>query len=66
MSASRRRTYTLAALLALSLAGGLSGCQKPEGPAEKAGKAIDNAAAQAGQQVQKAGEKIQDTAKGDN
>ena len=61
-----RKHYALAALLALSLAGGLSGCQKPEGPAEKAGKAIDNAAAQAGQQVQKAGEKIQDTAKGDN
>ncbi|WP_079417304.1 hypothetical protein [Thiomonas intermedia] len=66
MNHLQRKHGALAMLLALSLVGGLSGCQKPEGPAEKAGKAIDNAAAQAGQQVQKAGEKIQDTAKGDN
>ncbi|MGH6624678.1 MAG: hypothetical protein ACREBN_11925 [Burkholderiaceae bacterium] len=43
----------------------LIGCQKKEGPAEKAGQAIDNAAAKVGQQVEKAGEAIQDAAKGE-
>lgn len=41
----------------------LSGCQKQEGPAERAGKAMDNAVDKAGQQVEKAGEKIQDAVK---
>ncbi len=43
----------------------LSACKKPEGPAEHAGKEIDKAVDNAGQQIEKAGEKIQDTAKGD-
>lgn len=43
----------------------LSACQKQEGPAEKAGKSVDQAADKVGQQVEKAGEKIQDAAKGD-
>lgn len=43
----------------------LSGCQKQEGPAEQAGKDIDQATEQAGEQIEKAGESIQDTAKGD-
>jgi hypothetical protein len=43
----------------------LSACQKQEGPAEKAGKSVDQAAEKVGQQVEKAGEKIQDAAKGD-
>ena len=38
----------------------LSGCEK--GPAEKAGKAIDNAAEKTGQQIDKAGDKIEDAA----
>jgi predicted small lipoprotein YifL len=42
----------------------LAGCQK-EGPAEKAGKAVDNATEKAGQQMEKAGDNIQDAAKGD-
>ncbi len=42
----------------------LSACQK-EGPAEHAGKEIDSTIDKAGQQIEKAGEKIQDTAKGD-
>jgi predicted small lipoprotein YifL len=41
----------------------LAGCQK-EGPAEKAGKAVDNATEKAGQQIEKAGDNIQDAAKG--
>ena len=43
----------------------LYGCQKPEGPAQKAGKAIDQGAAKAGQQIEKAGHSMQDAAKGD-
>lgn len=43
----------------------LSACQKQEGPAERAGKGIDKALDNAGQQIEKAGEKIQDTARGD-
>ncbi len=42
----------------------LSACEK-EGPAERAGKAVDNAVDKTGQQVEKAGDKIQDAAKGD-
>ncbi|MGZ5818295.1 MAG: hypothetical protein ACXWJD_06070 [Burkholderiaceae bacterium] len=41
----------------------LSACQKPEGPAERAGKAVDNAAEKTGQQIEKAGDKMQDAAK---
>lgn len=42
----------------------LTGCPKPEGPAEKAGKQVDKAVEQVGQQVQKAGDSIEDAAKG--
>jgi hypothetical protein len=43
------------------------GCQnKEDGPAEHAGKAIDNAAVKVGEKVEKAGDKIQDAAKGDS
>jgi predicted small secreted protein len=50
-------------LVAGVLMAGLSGCKKEEGPAERAGKAVDNAVQKAGEQVEKAGEKIQDAAK---
>jgi predicted small secreted protein len=43
----------------------LSGCQKQEGPAEQAGKNVDNAVDKAGEQIEKAGDSIQDAAKGD-
>ncbi|MEO6354484.1 MAG: hypothetical protein ABIO19_05165 [Burkholderiaceae bacterium] len=45
------------------LLAGLSACKKPEGPAERLGKDIDNATQKAGQEVEKAGEKIQDATK---
>jgi len=41
------------------------GCEKKEGPVEKAGKEVDKAAATVGQKIEKAGENIQDTAKGE-
>lgn len=53
-------TLIMSALLAA-----LPGCQKKEGPAEQAGKAVDKATEQAGQQIEKAGQSIQDAAKGD-
>ena len=43
----------------------LAGCPQKEGPAERAGKSVDNAVEKAGKQVEKAGESIQDAAKGD-
>ena len=45
------------------LAAALSGCQKQEGPAERAGKAMDKAVENTGKQIEKAGEKIEDAAK---
>ncbi|MBI5017035.1 MAG: hypothetical protein HZB55_16310 [Deltaproteobacteria bacterium] len=41
----------------------LPACQKAEGPAERSGKAVDNALDKAGQQVEKAGDTIKDAAK---
>ncbi len=54
------------ALIMIALIAAISACQKPEGPAERAGKAVDNATAQAGSQIEKAGKDIQDAAKGDH
>ena len=54
-----------AALLAVMFFLGLSGCEKPEGPAERAGKELDHAVDKAGQKLEKAGDSIQDAAKGE-
>lgn len=43
----------------------LSGCQKQEGPAEQAGKKMDQATEKAGEQIEKVGDSIQDAAQGD-
>ena len=61
---------TLAKTLVIALAVGLlfvtlPGCQKQEGPAERAGEKVDEAVEKVGQQIEKAGENIQDAAKGD-
>ena len=64
----------IAALMLGALVAGLSGCQKKEGPAERAGKEIDKAAEKTGEAInkainktgekmEKAGEKMQDAAK---
>lgn len=50
----------LGALLAV-----LAGCQKQEGPAEKAGKEVDKASEKVGQKIEQAGESIKDAAKGE-
>jgi hypothetical protein len=53
------------AVLISALFVGVYGCEKKEGPVEKAGKEVDKAAATVGQKIEKAGENIQDAAKGD-
>ncbi len=55
-----RNTLIMTALIAA-----ISACQKPEGPAEHAGKEVDKTMEKAGQQIEKAGENLQDAAKGD-
>ena len=60
---TRINRKALVALTLGSLILVLSGCQKTEGPAERAGKEIDRSVEKAGQQIEKAGEKIQDAAK---
>ena len=52
-------------LLVGVLFGALAACEKKEGPMEQAGKSVDNAAAKAGEKIEKAGESIQDAAKGE-
>ena len=39
------------------------GCQKKEGPAERAGKSLDNATEKVGQKIERAGENIRDAAR---
>ena len=58
------KTATVAVAMTALLAA-LYGCEKKQGPMEKAGMAVDNAAVTAGQKIEKAGENIQDAAKGD-
>jgi outer membrane murein-binding lipoprotein Lpp len=64
------------AVVITALIAALTGCQKPAGPAEKAGQKIDNAVEKAGekidqtteklgQKVEKAGSDMQDAAKRD-
>lgn len=60
MSAQDKSTVIQSVMLVV-----LSGCQKQEGPAERAGKNIDKATEQAGEMVEQVGESIQDAAKGD-
>jgi len=58
-----KSSKTIAAGLAAAvLFAGLCGCQK-EGPMERAGKQVDKAVGNAGKQIEKTGDKIQDVAK---
>ena len=54
----------IGAVLAVSIAMvGLPGCEKKEGPVERAGKQVDKAVEDVGKKVETAGDKIQDAAK---
>jgi predicted small secreted protein len=55
---TRTRLALLSGLAAVSF--GMAACQPAEGPAERAGKAIDNAAEKAGDSIEKAGDKVKD------
>ncbi len=55
---------SVAAAAVVAVLIGLCGCQKEEGPMERAGKQVDKAVDKTGQQIEKAGQNIQDTAKG--
>jgi hypothetical protein len=54
-----------AAVVMSALLAALSGCQKQEGPAERAGKEVDKATEKVGEQIEKAGDAIKDAAQGD-
>ena len=49
--------------VAIMLAGGIAACSQDEGPAEKAGKKIDNAAEQAGDAAKSAADSAGDAVK---
>jgi hypothetical protein len=53
---------TRAALLAAcaAIGFGMAACQPAEGPAERAGKAIDNTAEKAADSIEQAGDKVKD------
>lgn len=53
----RNGLYVFIAMVALAIVA----CQPKEGPAEKAGKAVDNAAQKAGNQIENAGDRIKET-----
>jgi hypothetical protein len=53
---------TFIAALTIGALAALTGCQK-EGPAERAGKEVDKAVDNAGRQMEKAGERVQDAAR---
>ena len=59
----RFREFVMIAIAA-SFAIGLAGCPQKEGPLERAGKSVDKAVDKAGQKIEKAGEDVQDAAKG--
>ena len=54
---NKKSLISIAAMGTVALA--LAGCEK-EGPAEKAGKEIDKAVSQAGHEMEKVGDSIQD------
>lgn len=57
------RKFAGSVIAAVAVVFSLAGCQEKEGPAEKAGKELDKAAANVGQAIQNAGEQIQGAAK---
>ena len=60
MITTTRQTVGAALIISVLL---IAGCQK-EGPAERAGKEVDKTVDKVGQQVEKAGDSLQDAAKG--
>lgn len=65
MQMMKFRETVKAVVVMSALFAALSACQKQEGPAERAGKEADKAMDKVGQQIEKAGDSIQDAAKGE-
>lgn len=59
-----RTTVSLLAAAIAACGFTIAGCEKKEGPMERAGKSVDKAMDKAGQKIENAGEKVQDAAKG--
>ena len=59
-----KQSLSFGAVAAAMLLGLVPGCKKREGPAAQAGKEVDKAVERVGQQIEKAGDAIQDAAKG--
>jgi predicted small lipoprotein YifL len=57
------RKTASASLIVLASLAALSGCQRQEGPAERAGKEVDKAVEKVGEQIEKAGDSIEDATK---
>jgi hypothetical protein len=57
--------FAFGAVVAVMVVGLVSGCQKQEGPAEKAGKEVDKAVEKVGETLEKAGDSVQDAVKGE-
>jgi uncharacterized lipoprotein YehR (DUF1307 family) len=66
MKAMKLWNSVMIATAASALAMALAGCPQKEGPAEHAGKQVDKAMDKAGQKIERAGEKVQDAAKGED
>jgi Tfp pilus assembly protein PilF len=63
MDISPKYRWTQVSALVVTLLA-LGACVREPGPAEKAGKAVDNAVEKAGQNIEKAGQRLEDAAKG--
>jgi hypothetical protein len=55
-----KRITSLGMVMLLAAFAVLSGCQKTEGPAEQAGKKLDQAVDKAGQKIEEAGDRLKD------
>jgi len=60
MSIYKKLLFALCAGLVTIL---LVGCEKKEGPAERAGKKVDETVEKAGEKIEEAGEKVKETTK---
>lgn len=60
---NKYKNSAIAVMVTGMLALALVGCEKKEGPAEKAGKQVDQTMSKAGEKIEQAGEKIEGAAK---
>jgi hypothetical protein len=56
--------FIIGTVIAALIIAGPAGCQKQEGPAEKAGKQIDESVEKGGEQLQEAGKEVEKSGEG--